>query len=140
MNKASSVFDCTIVTLNKNHQLKGNLTAVTNGDQVPFNIKRVYYLYDIPGGLNRGGHAHVALQQFVVALSGSFDITLDDGSSKRTFQLSRPNVGLLLPAGLWRELSNFSSGSICMVLASEEYDEADYIRNYQDFQLWKSSK
>ncbi len=140
MNKASSVFDCTIVTLNKNHQLKGNLTAVTNGDQVPFDVKRVYYLYDIPGGLNRGGHAHVALQQFVVALSGSFDITLDDGSSKRTFQLSRPNVGLLLPAGLWRELSNFSSGSICMVLASEEYDEADYIRNYQDFQLWKSSK
>ena len=140
MNKASSVFDCTIVTLNKNHQLKGNLTAVTNGDQVPFDMKRVYYLYDIPGGLNRGGHAHVALQQFVVALSGSFDITLDDGSSKRTFQLSRPNVGLLLPAGLWRELSNFSSGSICMVLASEEYDEADYIRNYQDFQLWKSSK
>lgn len=140
MNKASSVFDCTIVTLNKNHQLKGNLTAVTNGDQVPFDVKRLYYLYDIPGGLNRGGHAHVALQQFVVALSGSFDITLDDGSSKRTFQLSRPNVGLLLPAGLWRELSNFSSGSICMVLASEEYDEADYIRNYQDFQLWKSSK
>jgi hypothetical protein len=140
MNKASSVFDCTIVTLNKNHQLKGNLTAVTNGDQVPFDVKRVYYLYDIPGGLNRGGHAHVALQQFVVALSGSFDITLDDGSSKRTFQLSRPFVGLLLPAGLWRELSNFSSGSICMVLASEEYDEADYIRNYQDFQLWKSSK
>jgi len=140
MGKKSTVFECTLLQLDKNHQLKGNLTAITNGQQVPFDVKRVYYLYDIPGGLNRGGHAHVALQQFVVALSGSFDITLDDGSSKRTFQLSRPNVGLLLPAGLWRELSNFSSGSICMVLASEAYDEADYMRNYQDFQLWKLSK
>jgi hypothetical protein len=140
MGKNSTVFDCTLLQLDKNHQLKGNLTAITNGQQVPFDVKRVYYLYDIPGGLNRGGHAHVALQQFVVALSGSFDITLDDGSSKRTFQLSRPNIGLLLPAGLWRELSNFSSGSICMVLASEAYDEADYMRNYQDFQLWKLSK
>lgn len=140
MGKNSTVFDCTLLQLDKNHQLKGNLTVITNGQQVPFDVKRVYYLYDIPGGLNRGGHAHVALQQFVVALSGSFDITLDDGSSKRTFQLSRPNVGLLLPAGLWRELSNFSSGSICMVLASEAYDEADYMRNYQDFQQWKLSK
>ena len=133
MSKNSSVFDCTLITFDKNHQIKGNLTAVANGNQIPFDVKRIYYLYDVPGGLSRGGHAHIELQQLVVALSGSFDITLDDGNAKRTFQLSRPNMGLLIPSGLWRELNNFSSGSICMVLASEIYEEKDYLRTYSDF-------
>lgn len=137
MSKTSSVFDCTIITFDKNHQIKGNLTAVSNSVQVPFDIKRIYYLYDVPGGLSRGGHAHKDLQQLVVALSGSFDITLDDGKAKRAFQLSRPNIGLLIPSGLWRELNNFSSGSICMVLASELYSEEDYFRNYHEFLNFK---
>jgi dTDP-4-dehydrorhamnose 3,5-epimerase-like enzyme len=137
MSKTSSVFDCTIITFDKNHQIKGNLTAVSNSVQVPFDIKRIYYLYDVPGGLSRGGHAHKNLQQLVVALSGSFDITLDDGKAKRTFQLSRPNMGLLIPSGLWRELNNFSSGSICMVLASELYSEEDYLRDYHEFLNFK---
>lgn len=140
MGKNSTVFDCSLITFDKNHQVKGNLTSVTNNKQVPFDIKRIYYLYDIPGGLSRGAHAHKDLKQLVVALSGSFDITLDDGQVKRTFQLSRPNMGLLIPAGLWRELYNFSSGSICMVLASELYDEQDYLRDYNEFSTWKLLK
>ena len=137
MSKTSTVFDCSLITLDKNEHAKGNLSAVSNQIQVPFDTKRIYYLYDIPGGLARGGHAHIALKQLVVALSGSFDITVDDGKTKRTFQLSRPNIGLLLPSGLWRELTNFSSGSICMVLASDEYSEEDYFREYDEFIAWK---
>jgi hypothetical protein len=137
MSKVSTVFDCTLITFDINHQIKGNLTAVTNGSQIPFDVKRIYYLYDVPGGLSRGGHAHIELQQLVVSLSGSFDITLDDGNAKRTFQLSRPNRGLLIPSGLWRELNNFSSGSICMVLASETYTEKDYLRDYNEFKNYK---
>lgn len=137
MSKERSVFDCTLITFDKNHQIKGNLTVVTNSNQIPFDVKRIYYLYDVPGGLNRGGHAHLELQQLVVALSGSFDITLDDGNAKRTFQLSRPNMGLLVPSGLWRELNNFSSGSICIVLASELYSEKDYLRDYNEFIKYK---
>lgn len=140
MSKASSVFDCTLITFDKNHQLKGNLTAVSNSEHIPFGIKRIYYLYDVPGGASRGGHAHIDLQQLVVALSGSFDITLNDGNAKRTFQLSRPNVGLLIPSGLWRELNNFSSGSICMVLASELYTEKDYLRDYNVFIKYKKNE
>jgi dTDP-4-dehydrorhamnose 3,5-epimerase-like enzyme len=140
MGKNSTVFDCSLITFDKNHQVKGHLTSVTNNKQVPFDIKRIYYLYDVPGGLSRGAHAHKDLKQLVVALSGSFDITLDDGQVKRTFQLSRPNMGLLIPAGLWRELYNFSSGSICMVLASELYDEQDYLRDYNEFSTWKLLK
>jgi hypothetical protein len=136
----TNVFECSLITFDKNHQIKGNLTAVTNNKQVPFDIKRIYYLYDMPGGLSRGAHAHKALQQLVIALSGSFDITLDDGEAKRTFQLSRPNMGLLIPSGLWRELYNFSSGSICMVLASALYDEQDYLRDYNEFLTWKFLK
>ena len=138
MSKVSSVYDCTLITFDKNHQITGNQTSVTNGSQIPFDIKRMYYLYDVPGGLSRGGHAHKELEQLVIALGGSFDITLDDGKTNRTFQLSRPNLGLLIPSGLWRELNNFSSGSICMVLASDFYSEGDYFRNYEEFKLWKS--
>ena len=138
--KTSTVFDCSLITLPINHQANGNLTAVSNGIEVPFDIKRVYYLYDVPGGFSRGGHGHLELQQLIVALSGSFDITVDDGKVKRTFHLSRPNVGLYMPSGLWRELDNFSSGSICFVLASIDYDEKDYFRDYDKFTEWKSSK
>ena len=136
----STVFDCSMISLPINHQANGNLTAVGNGVQVPFDVKRVYYLYDVPGGFSRGGHGHLELQQLIVALSGSFDITVDDGKVKRTFHLSRPNMGLYMPSGLWRELDNFSSGSICFVLASIEYDEKDYFRDYDKFVAWKSLK
>ena len=138
--KASTVFDCSMISLPINHQANGNLTAVSNGIQVPFDVKRVYYLYDVPGGFSRGGHGHLELQQLILALSGSFDITVDDGKVKRTFHLSRPNMGLYMPSGLWRELDNFSSGSICFVLASIEYDEKDYFRDYDKFVAWKSLK
>ena len=138
--KTSTVFDCSLITLPINHQANGNLTAVSNGIEVPFDIKRVYYLYDVPGGFSRGGHGHLELQQLIVALSGSFDIIVDDGNVKRTFHLSRPNVGLYMPSGLWRELDNFSSGSICFVLASIEYDEKDYFRDYDKYTEWKSLK
>jgi hypothetical protein len=133
----TTVFDCTLLELPINHSEKGNITAVNNGIEVPFDIKRVYYLYDVPGGEARGGHAHVDLQQLIVAASGSFDLTVDDGKVKRTFQLNRPYQGVLIPAGLWRELNNFSSGSICLVLASIPYSESDYIRNYEDFLSYK---
>ena len=135
--KSTSVFDSTLIELPKNHQVNGNITAVNNGNEIPFDVKRVYYLYDVPGGEGRGGHAHKHLQQLIIAASGSFDIILDDGKTKRTFHLNRPYIGLLMPAGLWRELNNFSSGSICLVLASEFYNEEDYIRDYNEFNLYK---
>ena len=133
MVKESTVFDCSIIQLPKNHSEKGHITAVNGGDEVPFDVNRVYYLYDVPGGESRGAHGHKELHQLVIAASGSFDITLDDGRVKRTFSLSRPYMGLYLPPGLWRELDNFSSGSICLVLASMEYSEEDYIRDYSEF-------
>lgn len=135
--RQTTVFDCTLLELPINHSEKGNITAVNNGIEVPFDIKRVYYLYDVPGGEARGGHAHRDLQQLIVAASGSFDLTVDDGKVKRTFQLNRPYQGVLIPAGLWRELNNFSSGSICLVLASIPYSESDYIRNYEAFLNYK---
>lgn len=136
--KSSSVNDCTFLDLPKNHTEKGNITAVNNLMEIPFNIRRVYYLYDVPGGIERGGHAHLHLQQFIVAASGSFDLVLDDGRIKKTFRLNRPYQGVLLPAGLWRELNNFSSGSIVLVLASLPYDEGDYIRDYEKFLKYKN--
>jgi hypothetical protein len=135
--KQSTVFDCSLLEFSKNHAEKGNITALQNNIEIPFDIKRVYYLYDVPGGEARGGHAHKALQQIIVAASGSFDLTVDDGKTKRTFHLNRPNLGVLMPAGLWRELHNFSSGSICLVLASEQYDENDYIREYDEYLNYK---
>lgn len=129
-----SVFDCTIVELDKHHSdRKGNLTVVENGTTLPFDVKRVYYLYDVPGGESRGAHAHRKLEQLIVAASGSFTVTLDDGKSKRTFFLNRPYQGLYVKPGLWRDLGDFSSGAVCMVLASEVYDAADYIRDYEEF-------
>lgn len=126
--------DCKLVQLDKHHSdRKGNLSVVEGGKDVPFEVKRVYYLYDVPGGESRGGHAHKALYQLIVAVSGSFSVTLDDGVDKRTFVLNRPYQGLLVVPGIWRTLDDFSSGAVCMVLASEKYDEMDYVREYEEF-------
>jgi len=132
--KNSTVYDCSIIELNKHHsERKGDLSVVVNGDTVPFDVKRIYYLYDVPGGESRGGHAHKGLSQLIVAASGSFTVTLDDGEVKRTFLLNRPYQGLYVVPGIWRTLDDFSSGAVCMVLASEGYTEEDYIREYEDF-------
>ena len=117
---------------------RGNL-AVIEKDSIPFAIKRVYYLYDVPSDAYRGGHAHKEQQEFLVALSGSFEVVLTDGSSKQKVMLNKPDKGLLIPTGIWRELENFSSGAVCLVLASDEFDEADYIRDYDAFKLSKQS-
>jgi dTDP-4-dehydrorhamnose 3,5-epimerase-like enzyme len=136
----SSVYDCTIIEMNKHHSDKGNLTVVENSNTIPFDVKRVYYLYDIPGGESRGAHAHRELKQLVIAASGSFDVVLDDGNVKRTVTLNRPYQGLLIVPGIWRELINFSSGAVCLVLASLIYDEKDYIRDYEEFMNLKFNK
>jgi hypothetical protein len=135
--KNSKISDCQLIDLPQVHKVAGNITALNNGREINFDIKRIYYLYDVPGGEARGGHGHKELQQLIVAGSGSFDIHIDDGSEKKTFHLSRPYKGLLMPPGLWRELDNFSSGAICLVLASTLYAEEDYIRNYADFVNYK---
>ena len=134
----STVYDCKILQLPKILTEGGNITAINNLVEIPFETKRIYYLYDIPGGESRGGHAHKDLQQLIVAASGSFDLIVDDGKLKKKFSLSRPNVGVYMPAGLWRELDDFSSGSICLVLASHVFDERDYIRDYETFLKWKT--
>lgn len=129
-----SVFDCTMVELDKHHsERKGNLTVVENGITLPFDVKRVYYLYDVPGGENRGAHAHKELEQLIIAASGSFTVTLDDGKCKRSFFLNRPYQGLYVKPGMWRDLVDFSSGAVCMVLASDVYKQEDYIRDYNEF-------
>lgn len=112
---------------------RGNLTFIENSDHIPFDIQRVYYIYDVPGGSERGGHAHKELYQLIVAISGSFDVVLDDGKNKKRVHLSRPYIGLHVCPMIWRELDNFSSGSVCMVLASNKYDEEDYYRDYTAF-------
>lgn len=133
----SSVYDCVIVPLNKIHNRAGNITIVEGQLNVPFDIKRVYYLYDIPGGEARGGHAHKDLRQLIVAAGGSFNVMLDDGINKKIVTLNRPDYGLLIVPGIWRELLDFSSGAICLVLASAKYSECDYIRDYSDFISFK---
>ena len=125
-----SVFDCSMVELDRHHSdRKGNLTVVENGVTLPFDVKRVYYLYDVPGGENRGAHAHKELEQLIIAASGSFTVTLDDGECKRSFFLNRPYQGLYVKPGMWRDLVDFSSGAVCMVLASDVYKKDDYIRD-----------
>ncbi|KQQ94939.1 FdtA/QdtA family cupin domain-containing protein [Massilia sp. Leaf139] len=125
--------DCRLIELPKISDPRGNLTFVEGGNHIPFDIKRVYYLYDVPGGSDRGAHAHKNLHQFVIAMSGSFDIVLDDGDRQRRFQLNRSYYGLYISPMMWRTLDNFSSGGVCMVLASERYSEDDYIRDYDEF-------
>lgn len=128
-----TVFDCNLYTLDKNHYPEGNLTYVYNNVHVPFDVKRVFYSYDIPGGESRGAHAHKQCHQFLVAASGAFEVALDDGINKRTVLLNRPYYGLHVPPGIWAAEQGFSSGSICLVLASEVFAEDDYIRNYEDY-------
>ena len=135
--KKSTVYDCTIIEMDQHHHDTGNITVVENGKTVPFDIKRTYYLYDVPGGESRGGHAHIELSQLIIAVSGSFTVTLDDGNVKRSFLLNRPYQGLYVVPGIWRTLDDFSSGSVCLVLASEKYSEEDYIRDYNDYIRYK---
>lgn len=135
-----NVFDCSMVELDKHHSdRRGNLTVVENRKTLPFDIRRVYYLYDVPGGESRGAHAHKKLEQLIVAVSGSFTVTLDDGNCKRTFFLNRPYQGLYVKSGMWRDLGDFSSGAVCMVLASEVYQAEDYIRSYDEFIDFRNS-
>jgi hypothetical protein len=125
--------NCKIVELPKITDPRGNLTFIEGGDHIPFDIQRVYYLYDVPGGAERGGHAHKGLHQLIIAMSGSFDVVLDDGKNKKRVHLARSYYGLYVCPMIWRELDNFSSGSVCMVLASNKYDESDYYRDYSHF-------
>ena len=139
-NHFHNVFDCTMLELDKHHSdRKGNLTVVENGKTLPFDVRRVYYLYDIPGGESRGAHAHKSLSQLIVAVSGSFRVTLDDGNVKRSFMLNRPYQGLYIKPGIWRDLDDFSAGAVCMVLASDVYDQDDYIRSYEEFSDYRKS-
>jgi dTDP-4-dehydrorhamnose 3,5-epimerase-like enzyme len=131
--KILAIDNCKVIYFPKITDIRGNLSFIEENNQIPFQIKRVYYLYDVPSGATRGGHAHKALQQIIIALSGSFDVLLDDGETKRTFFLNRPHYGLYIPPGVWRELENFSSNSVALSLVSEVYDESDYIRDYEVF-------
>lgn len=132
LNK-NNIFQCSIIDISKIQNEAGSISVVENDKSIPFEVKRIYYLYDVPGGECRGGHAHYELEQYIIAASGSFDVALYDGKDKTTVTLNRPNVALHVVPGLWRELNNFSSGSVTMVLASEVYKEKDYIRSYQEF-------
>jgi hypothetical protein len=129
----SRVDECRVVNLEKIESSTGNLSPVYGGVHVPFLIKRVYYLYDVPGGAERGGHAHRTLQQLIVAASGAFAVTLDDGHNRRTVSLDRSYYGLYLPSMIWREITGFCTGAVCLVFASLPYDEGDYIREYEEF-------
>jgi dTDP-4-dehydrorhamnose 3,5-epimerase-like enzyme len=133
----TTIDDVRLIEVPKIHDTRGNLSVI-EGSTIPYEIKRVYYLYDVPSGSERGGHSHIEQHEFLIALSGSFDVILDDGNSKKTVTLNKPNFGLLIPPGIWRELQNFSSGSVCLVLASAVFDEADYIRDFDDFKLFKN--
>lgn len=133
MSKNFSVDDCKVVELPIVHNESGNISVLENGVNIPFEIKRVYYLYDVPMGAERGGHGHYKLEQYVVAVSGSFTFVLDDGETKKEVFLNHPNKALHIKPGIWREMTDFSSGSICLVLASLHYDEEDYIRNYEEY-------
>ncbi|MDR1992023.1 MAG: FdtA/QdtA family cupin domain-containing protein [Nitrososphaerota archaeon] len=135
--ESSTILDkCGIVNFPKVTDYRGNLSFIEENLQIPFQIKRVYYLYDVPSGASRGGHAHKELHQVIIALSGSFDVLLDDGTNKRTFFLNRPHYGLYIPPGIWRELENFSSNSVALSLVSQIYDESDYLRDYDAFKRW----
>ena len=137
----STVYDCSIIELDKHHSdRKGNITVVENKKDIPFEVRRTYYLYDVPGGESRGAHAHRELSQLIVAASGSFTVTLDDGRVKRTFTLNRPYQGLYVVPGIWRTLDDFSSGAVCLVLASHPYDAGDYIRDYDEFIRYKNEQ
>ncbi|MEO7214149.1 FdtA/QdtA family cupin domain-containing protein [Mucilaginibacter sp.] len=137
-SRNSTVFDCNIMQLPRIHNRAGNITPVENNIHIPFAVKRIYYLYDIPGGESRAAHGHKQLEQVIIAASGSFDIHLDDGINIKTIQLNRPYIGLHIQPGIWRDISNFSSGAICLVLASDLYDEDDYLRDHEGFKAYKA--
>lgn len=130
-----AIDNCRIIDLPVINDPRGNLTFIEGGEHIPFEIRRVYYLYDVPGGAERGGHGHRDLSQLIIAMSGSFDVHLDNGESKRSFHMNRSYYGLYVPPMMWREIDNFSSGSVCLVLASHHYDESDYYRDYEEFVL-----
>lgn len=132
-----SVSDCSLIKLPKIESRSGNLTSIQNSIEIPFDIKRIFYLYDIPGGKDRGAHSHIECHQFLIAGSGSFDVFLDDGESKRIVTLNQPYEGLHIPPGIWATETNFSSGSVCLVLASHNYDEKDYISEYDEYLKYK---
>lgn len=136
-NKELTVFDCSIIYFPKNQNPSGNITALNGEKDIPFKISRVFYLYDIPGGEERGAHAHKECHQLLIAASGAFDVLLDDGKNKRLVTLNRPYMGLHIPPGIWAAELGFSSGSICLVLASHKYDAEDYIREYEDYIKFK---
>ncbi|WP_291099432.1 MULTISPECIES: sugar 3,4-ketoisomerase [unclassified Flavobacterium] len=129
--------DVQLIEIPKIHDVRGNLSVI-EGNTIPFVSKRTYYLYDVPSGSSRGGHAHKEQHELLIALSGSFDVVLKDGNSEKTVTLNKPNFGLLIVKGIWRELQNFSSGVVCLVMASDLFDESDYIRDYEDFELFKN--
>ncbi|WP_412464323.1 sugar 3,4-ketoisomerase [Flavobacterium mekongense] len=133
----TAIADIKILPIPKIQDVRGNLSVI-EGDVIPFAMKRVYYLYDVPSGAERGGHSHKVQQEFLVALSGSFTVVLTDGKDNVSVTLNKPNEGLLIPNGIWRELENFSSGSVCLVIASDVFEEADYIRNYNEYLLSKN--
>lgn len=135
--REATVYDCFLVELPKIANRAGNITVLQYGDNCPFEVKRVFYLYDIPGGTSRGGHAHRTLHQLIVAAGGSFEVLVDDGRNRRSIMLNRPYYGLHVAPGIWAQLHNFSSGSICLCLASDIYDEADYLREYDGYTRWK---
>lgn len=137
--RQSTVFNCNVIELKQIHNPAGNITIVEENSSIPFSIKRVYYLYDIPGNVERGGHAHKELKQLIIAASGSFTITVFDGNVKRSIFLNNPNYGLLVVPGIWRELNDFSSGSVSLVLASHLYDPSDYIRNIKEYLEYKNN-
>lgn len=134
------VQDCKIIELPKIVDVRGNLSIIEQFKQIPFDIKRVHWIYDVPGGIERGGHAFKENEEFIVALSGSFDVEVDDGENKRTFQLSRSYYGLFIPKGIWRSMNNFSTNSLALVLSSTDYDENDYMYDYQTFINWRKEK
>jgi len=135
--KKTMVYDCSIIEMPRVENEAGNITPVQGSENLPFDVERVFYLYDIPGGEARGAHAHKECHQFLIAASGSFEVALDDGKNKRTVMLNRPYFGLHIPPGMWAAEQGFSSGSICLVLTSHKYDEADYIRDYEEYLKYK---
>ena len=135
--KDTTVYDCSVIEMDKHHNDAGNITPVQGLNNLPFEVERVFYLYDIPGGEDRGAHAHKECHQFIIAASGSFEVYLDDGKNKRTVTLNRPYFGLHVPPGIWAAEKEFSSGAICLVLASHKYEEKDYIRDYDNFLKYK---
>jgi len=135
--KEASIYDCSIIELPRLKNRAGNITVVNNNDNIPFEVKRIFYIYDIPGGEDRGAHAHKDCHQFLVAVSGSFEVEMDDGTNKRTVTLNRPYYGLHIPPGIWAAEKGFSSGAVCLVLTSHKYDEKDYVRDYKQFIQFK---